>query len=357
LAATAAHATSSFTPTDVYGANRYQSAAMSNEKAFPSGVSEVVLADGLPGHQGDALAASGYAGVNGYGILLTDNTNTVPADTMTALSTLKVKTIQPVGGTAAISSAQLAQLAAAGYTVKPSLAGATSLGTMEAIDDSIPPSSVGTSSSGLPTAFLASVDANHLVDALSAGGGAYALKFPVITTETTSSTLSPEAQQVITALGIKKLIVLGGTASVPASQYSPNPTGVTTEDTSATTGADRSTTSTLLATDLSKNYGFDNPLTSMILAAGATYVGSGPAIQNDGADALADAPLGGITKSVTIVTNGPTDIGQAGNFATANASTLDPLYVGTGPTNLPQSQVNTVVTDGGGSERRRRATP
>ena len=218
LAASAAHATSSFTATTVYGADRYASAGVSNEKAFPSGVSEVVLADGLPGHQGDALAASGYAGVNGYGVLLTDNTNTVPANTMTDLSTLKVKTIQPVGGTAAISAAQPAQLSAAGYTVKPSLAGATSLGTMQAIDDSIPAASVGTSSSGLPTAFLASVDANHLVDALSAGGAAFALKFPVITTETTSSTLSPQAQQVITALGIKKLVVLGGTASIPVAE-------------------------------------------------------------------------------------------------------------------------------------------
>jgi len=72
-------------------------------------------------------------------------------------------------------------------------------------------------------------------------------------------------------------------------------------------------------------------------------------LQNDGADALSSAPFGGISKSVTIVTNGPTDIGQAGNFATANASTLDPLYVMTGTANLPQSQVNTVVTDGGGS--------
>ncbi|MHB1854435.1 MAG: cell wall-binding repeat-containing protein [Acidimicrobiales bacterium] len=102
----------------MYGTDRYQSAGISNGKAFPNGVSEVVLADGLPGHQGDALAASGYAGVNGYGVLLTDNTNTVPANTMTALKNLGVKTIQPVGGTAAISSAQLA---AAGYTVKPSL--------------------------------------------------------------------------------------------------------------------------------------------------------------------------------------------------------------------------------------------
>ena len=349
LAATAAHATSSFTATTVYGADRYASAGVSNEKAFPSGVSEVVLADGLPGHQGDALAASGYAGVNGYGVLLTDNTNTVPANTMTDLSTLKVKTIQPVGGTAAISAAQLAQLSAAGYTVKPSLAGTTSLGTMQAINDTIAPSSVGTSGSpAVPTAFLASVDENHLVDALSAGGAAYGLHFPVLTTETTSSTLSPQAQQVITALGIKKLIVLGGTASIPASQYTPNPTGVTSEDTTAQ-GIDRSTTSSDLATDLSKNYGFDSPLTSMLLAAGATFVGNTTALQNDGADALSSAPLGGLTKAVTIVTNGPTDIGQAGNFATANASTLDPLDVMTGTGNLPQTQVNTVVTDGGGS--------
>ncbi|MHB1910930.1 MAG: hypothetical protein ACYCTI_02615 [Acidimicrobiales bacterium] len=99
-----------------------------------------------------ATAASGYAGVNHYGVLLTDNTNTVPANTMTALKNLGVKTIQPVGGTAAISSAQLAALSAAGYNVMPSLAGPTSLATMEAINDTIPPSSVGMSGTGGPLA-------------------------------------------------------------------------------------------------------------------------------------------------------------------------------------------------------------
>ncbi|MHB1446578.1 MAG: cell wall-binding repeat-containing protein [Acidimicrobiales bacterium] len=169
----------------MYGADRYQSAGISNAKAFgASGLAShaVVLADGLPGHQGDALVASGYAGVNGYGILLTDNTNTVPANTMTALKSLNITTIQPVGGTAAISVAQLAQLAAAGYTVMPSSAGPTSLGTMEAINDTIPPSSVGTSGAGtagtgsVKTALLASADENHLIDALSAAGLSYANK-------------------------------------------------------------------------------------------------------------------------------------------------------------------------------------
>jgi len=350
LGATAAHATSSFKFTNEFGADRYATAANNNATAFPAGVNTVVLADAIPGHQSDALAASGYAGINGYGILLTDNTNTVPAPTMSALSSLKVKNVIALGGSAAVSPAQISQLTAAGYTVTQPFQGANGYATMQAIDSSITPSSVGTSSGGLKTAILASGDSAHLIDATASSGLAYGMKFPVITTESSSATLGPEAQAVVSKLGIQKLIPVGGSAAIPTTQYSPAPTGITNVDNSATTGADRSATSVALANDASSNYGFDSPLTNMILATGATFVGSTTTTQNDGADALSSGPLGGVTKSVTILTVSPTDPGQAVNFAKAHSSTLDPGYLDSGQlsTSGVAQQVQTAAQGGTG---------
>ena len=338
--ASPAHALASFTGTNVYGTDRYNSADISTQKAFPSGVSTVALADGLPGHESDALAASGWAGVNAAGVLLTDNTNTVPTNTLNALKNNKVKNVVVFGGTSAVSAAQVAQLTAAGYTVTTPFQGSDRWHTMQMVDDSIGASNVGLSG-GIATAGLASGLDNHLIDALSAGGTAYADKFPVILTDGSVATLNAQAQQVITTLAIKKLIVAGGTASIPTSQYSPAPSGVTTVDTAATTGADRSATAKLWADNAIKNYGLTNPPTNVVFAAGATFVGNTQQTQNDGADALSSAPLAGVNKLATIITNSPLDSGSANAWATEWAGSLDPgPDIVTGPANLTASQVS-----------------
>lgn len=313
-AATPTHAP--FTFTNEYGANRYATAANNNAAAFPGGVATVVLADATPRHQSDVLAAAGFAGINGLGVLLTDNTASVPTETLTALRDLGVQNVVALGGPATVPAAQVTELTAAGYRVLQPFQGVNGYATMQDIDDSIAPSSVGTSG-GLRTAILASGDAAHLIDATAAAGFAYGEHFPVITTPTDSPTLGTNAQNVIATLGIQKLIVVGGTASIPSSQYDPAPAGIISVDTSATIGGDQSATSALLANDASTNYGFDSPLTSVILATGAS-------------DALSSGPLGGITKSVTILTDSPTAIGSAGAFATNHASTLDPGYLDSG---------------------------
>ena len=346
LAATAAHATSSVTYTSLAGTDRYQTAGLLTAKAFPAGVTTVVLADAIPGHQSDALAASGYAGVNGDGVILTDNTSTVPANTLTALSNNKVKNIVVMGGTAAVSAAQVSQLTAAGYTVTEPFQGANRFQTMQLVDDSMAGKTGTTGSPAVATGILASGDDNHLVDALAGGGLAFADKLPVILTESSSSTLEPEAQSVITTLGIKKLIVLGGTASIPASQYTPMPTGVTSLDTSATTGADRSATSELLEKDEVANYGASN--TSLSIAAGATFVGTTTNVQNDGADALSGAPFTGHLQP-TCVTDGPTNAGVIATCGSDLAATLVTINGLSGPSSLTPSQSAAVVSAAGGT--------
>ena len=328
-----AQAKPGFTLTRISGVDRYQTAGLIDQAAFPAGEPTVLLADGIPGHQTDALAASGLEGTSKFGVLVTDNGTSVPANTVAALKANKVKTIFTVGGTAAVSQAQINQLKADGYAISSPYAGATRYQTMQKIDDSITPAQVGKDSAGNPTAILASGDNSHFVDALSAGGLGYAQRFPVILTNSQGPGLEAEAQQVITQLGIKHLIVVGGPASIPATEYSPAPTGVTTVTVEA--GVDRSQTSQRLA---------DFAITSGWLTDTATTVARG----DDGSDALAGAAYAGVKKVTTVVTDSPSSAGSAPAFALEHASTLNGAsHVFGGAAAVTDAQVSAIESAGG----------
>jgi len=333
-----AHADASFSFTRLSGTDRFATAGTIDQSAYPNGApgASVYLADGLPAHAPDALAASGLEGVKGIGVLLTDDTNNVPSSTLTALKNNKVSDIGVVGGTASVSQAQINQLKADGFTVVTPFQGSTRYQTMQMIDDSISPASVGKDANGLPTAILASGDPAHYVDALSAGALAYAKKFPIILTNSTSSTLQPEAQQVINTLGIKDLIVVGGSASIPTSQYTPNPSGVTQVENKS--GSDRSATSLALADYAIGQTWLKN--THMDLARG-----------DDGSDALAGAAFGGVNGYPTLITDSITSVGSAPSFATEHASTLTGTsYVFGGTGAVPDTQVSDVQAAGGAAK-------
>jgi putative cell wall-binding protein len=333
VAAGPARATASFTLQRIQGSDRYQTAGAINQAAFPSGEPTALLADGVPGHETDALAAAGLEGVAGTGVFVTDNNPSVPANTLSALSTSNVKNIAVLGGSAAVSSSQVSELQSKGYTVSTPFAGSTRYQTMLMIDSAIQPSQVGKDSAGNPTAILASGDDAHFVDALAAGSLAYAKNFPIILTNSTTSTLQPEAQQVITKLGIKDLIVVGGPASIPTSQYQPPPSGVATVTDYG--GKDRSQTSQDLA---------DFAVTSGWLKNSALTLARG----DDGSDALAGAAFAGVNHVPTIVTNSPSDSGSAPAYATEHNSTLAGtswVFGGTGA--VPDSQVSAVEVAGG----------
>ncbi|HZU74797.1 MAG TPA: cell wall-binding repeat-containing protein [Acidimicrobiales bacterium] len=312
----------------IAGSDRYQTAGNINLTTYPSGEATVLLADGLAAHQPDALAASGLEGVNSEGVLLTDNTDNVPTNTLSALQSLKVKNIVVLGGYASVSQAQVAELQNDKYNVTTPYQGQTRYQTMEMIDYSISPSSVGTDSNGDPTAILASGDNNHYVDALSAGALAYAKKFPIILTNSQGPDLSPEAQAVIGKLGIKHLIVVGGTASIPSSEYSPKPSGVTTVDVEA--GNDRSQTSSVLS-DFAISKGW-LANTNMDVARG-----------DDGSDALAGSSFGGVKGFPTLVTNSTSDAGSATSFANEHQTTLTGTsYVFGGTAAVTDSQMQSI---------------
>jgi hypothetical protein len=226
------------------------------------------------------------------------------------------------------------ELRNAGYTVNTPYQGATRYDTMKMVDDAIGPANVGTDTAGKRTGILASGEDTHLVDALSAGGLAYSRHFPIILTNSASATLQSQAAQVMSDLGITALIVVGGPAAVPPSQYT-GLAGVTIDH--VATGADRSATSRDLS-EYAIGQGWD------------VNTGMGVARGDDGADALAAAPLVGGGKLPMVVTNSPADVGSATAFAKDHASTLaGPSPALGGPVAVPSQQLSAIAAAGGGT--------
>lgn len=192
----------------------------------------------------DALAASYLAGYLNSGILLTP-TDTVSTAALDALKAEGIEQVYVVGGPLAVSDADVNQInSTAAYNcggVTPAgmnmtvqrIGGATLYDTAAMIADAIGASYVGTAafpgaygqyndvggassssaSTGTtkePTAIIAT--GNGFQDAMSASPVAYAQAFPVLLTD--PSFLEPQSEASLTSLGIKQVIVMGGSQAI-----------------------------------------------------------------------------------------------------------------------------------------------
>lgn len=346
-----ASATGSFTFTREAGSDRYGTAAALAEAAFPSGAATVLMATGL--NFPDALAGSYLAGNESGGapILLTDP-NSVPSDTLSALSTLQTKNVIILGGTSAVSQAVQDQLAGTSSTSSQGgnlnvtrIAGATRYDTMEMIDSQSGADTVGVSG-GKNTAIIATGD--NFPDALSAGPIAYADHFPLVLTDGSAASLSPQAVTVLDNDAIKLAIVVGGSSAIDPAQVNQLKSMGITVDQQA--GADRSATSEDLANDAVANYGFS--AASMDVANGndTSATGGGGVPAGFTPDALALAPLGGVNKFPTLITLSPTDAGSASAYASANSSKLTTAgYAAGGTSAIADSTLSTIASAAGGA--------
>jgi putative cell wall-binding protein len=321
-----ASGTTTFALTRIAGADRYATSALVAEQAFPSGSGTVILATGAT--YPDALAASFLAGNEGAPILLTTPDLPMSVSTLAAISQLKATTAILLGGTSAISQAEQAQLAQTMTVTR--IAGATRYDTAEAINTT-PGTAVG-SFNGLKTAFIAT--GTNFPDALGAGPVAYAEKFPIILTDPNS--LSPEAQATLTTLGIKQVLILGGTAAVSAPvEAAINALGISTLE--RFSGSDRSQTSTLLADYAVDNFGFKDTVVNV--ASGDEAYG--------GADALSLGPLGGTEDPVpTIVTDAAGVPGSTVDYAAEHSTTLATGAAVGGTDPLPDSDLSAIDSAG-----------
>jgi putative cell wall-binding protein len=229
------------------GADRYATAAQLFNTTFGTGVvaasratiAVVALGTNFP----DALSATYLAATNATGVLLTDG-NILPSSTQQVLTNGSITTVYLVGGTSAIS--QNVQNAIAALHVGSTtsnlnvirIAGADRYATNAQVD-----LNGGVSATTGTTAIIATGES--FPDALAAGPAIAKSKYPLILT--TSATLATQALNTINALGIKSVIILGGTSAVStAVEKSLTTDGLTILNRLA--GADRTATAQQIAT-------------------------------------------------------------------------------------------------------------
>ena len=229
------------------GTDRYATAGqLFNLGGFTGGALHVaVIASGA--NYPDALSANYLAaGLNGgFGtrVLLTDP-NVLPQPTQQALITGAIATVYIVGGTSAVSTNVSNAIAAMHVSNNNAnafinvirVAGADRYATNNQVDLFNGASSVNTA--------IVAVGSNF-ADALSVAPAVVTKKFPLVLTNGPS--LSAAAQSTLVNLGIKNVIIVGGTSAVAAAtEASIKALGITIAYRIA--GADRTQTAQMIAT-------------------------------------------------------------------------------------------------------------
>ena len=200
----------------VSGLDRYATAALVAQATFAAPNPNIILVSGenFP----DGLASAGLAGAANAPILLT-TPNVLPAVTANAMAALfgasVTKTVHIIGGTSAVSAAVATQVQALGYTVNR-VAGADRYATAAAVaafQATLAPVGI-TFVAGAPLRTAIVATGQNFPDALSAGGGAFFGKHPILLTQT--ATLPAVTSSALTSLSIQRVILLGGTSAVSA---------------------------------------------------------------------------------------------------------------------------------------------
>jgi putative cell wall-binding protein len=295
-------------PTDstsrIAGSNRYATAALiagQFVKADAAYTGAVVLANGENFKQGlDALSANYLAGAQHAPILLTQ-AGPLPAATVAGLRAVLAgqagATIYVMGqsdsvsDTAVAQATKIAEETTGGTVIVKRVAGADRYATSAASATSS--GAVGTATIGsgaeAKTAILASGDVN--ADALAAGSLSYAAHLPVLLTQ--AGSLPQPVQDAITKLGVKQVIVLGGTDRVSAAVVKALAAiGVTSVTRIA--GTDRFDTAARIYRFARSNPGVGMSGSTVYLANGITGF----------PDALAVGPLAGATGSSVLTVSG-----------------------------------------------------
>jgi putative cell wall-binding protein len=156
----------------------------------------------------DALAAAYGSGLHDSPVLLTTR-DALPDSTRAALRTIAPTRVRILGGPAAFSDAVVESVRAMGYEIIRHQ-GADRYGTAAAIARSEDASIVGQWKEEGRTALLA--NGRRPFDALAAGPLAAGQLFPILLTETDA--VPAPTQSALDALGIRHVIVLGGTDAV-----------------------------------------------------------------------------------------------------------------------------------------------
>ena len=280
------------------GTDRYATAARTAVSTFARSET-VLLANGQSddprtrrseSHFPDALAGSYLAGDRKGPTLLATET-TLPQPTRDALGQLAARNVVILGGTAAISRGVEDQLRRDGFTVTR-IAGTNRYETAQRVAQTPASNTVGMDPNGDRTAIVAS--GQDFADALVSGPLGYAAKFPILITP--SASLAPQTRDALRNLGIKRVLITGGTAAVSTgTENQIKAMGITTERFG---GQVRSETATLVAAYAYDRLGFDR--SHVELARGDQFP-----------DALTGGPHAGFERAPILLTARPDILGTA----------------------------------------------
>jgi len=298
----------------VAGTTRYGTAAEAATRAYPTGADTVVITTGekVP----DALSANPIAGEVDGPILLVQQ-NAVPVETQAALAELSPENIIIVGGTEAVSAGVEAGLEAAGFTVdreagtdrfKTAAEVARAVGEAPAID-------ADGAGAGTPQPTVAIANGlSGLADAVSASPMLHQEEIPLLLTS--GNTLNADSAAVIDELNATQVILLGGTAAIPASvETALEGQGINVVRLG---GADRFATAGIIADFEIDFLGFD---------AARTFLANGfapaPRNPNDLVDALSGGPLASVENGPILLVTRDALTAPTEAWLEANAADVD----------------------------------
>jgi len=299
-----------FAGTDRYDTGRliatYKSGA---SYAFGSPATGIVASgDNFP----DALSANFIAGSLGSPIFLTSAEGLSP-EALSGIEALGIKSVVIVGGPDAVSTSIDASLTADGISTRR-IEGSNRDATAELVAEASG-TTVGSYNGDGLTALLAADDADHYVDALSGGPMSWAGHLPLLLTP--GNALAAAAASALQTLGIKHVVILGGTDAVSLTvEQSVQALGITTE---RLQGSDRQQTAIAIAQAEQIHLGFSS--SQYDLARGDAFP-----------DALAGGPLGGLLKAPTLLTVDPDALGlDTQTFLNDNDGSINELFAFGGP--------------------------
>ena len=196
------------------GSDRYATAAALAVDRF-TGASDAVVA--RADDPADALAGSYLAGSHIGPVLLADQHN-VPQITIDTLHSRSVRHVRVLGGTGALGPEVVSQLEASGFQVDR-VSGADRYETAAAVARNSGASNIGTRGEQGPTVVLA--NGLRPADALTAAPIVFGQQWPVLLT--TATALPPATRQSLDELGIRHVVVVGGTTAISDATARPRP--------------------------------------------------------------------------------------------------------------------------------------
>jgi len=321
--APSAGATTAVTTSRLAGTNRYGTAAAIASDASFGTPSSAIVATGE--NYPDALAAAPLAGANGPAPIVLTATATLSDEAKTALNSLKSKgvtSVSIVGGTAAVSTDTENAIKALGLGTSR-IAGADRYATASSIAQAANAKSPSLAIGGLKTALIAT--GTNFPDALAGGPAAYANKLPILLV---SDTVPQATKDAISAMGIKKAVILGGTAAV-SDAVKTQLDSLTGNPSDRLAGTNRNGTAAAVG---------DYEITTLLFGASSAVLATGLNFP----DALAAGPLGGQNRAPIVLTASLPAESQA--WLDKNSKTISKLYVSGGTSAIDDATVTAAQT-------------